>query len=209
MRWIVALCLLVVGFVLALAQPEPKTTKPPRPKIEMIVEGRGRIVFELFPEKAPLHVAHFTKLARQGWYDRTLFHRKVAGFVIQGGDPFSAGMTPEEARSKPGTNGGTVGLGEGTSGYPVKFEKNDVKHLVGTLGMASEGAGTDTGDSQFFIDLARNKRLDGRFVAFGRVVEGLDVVMKLERGDRILTVRPLDEAVAIPMVPLDEPEIED
>lgn len=165
----------------------------PNPSIEFAIEGRGRLLVELRPDKAPLHVAHVLRLVQDEWYDGTLVHRKVPGFVVQGGDPYSKGMTPEEARSKPGERGGTLGLGDGGSGFPVKFERNDLKHEVGTMGMASEGPGTDTGDSQWFINLARNERLDGKYVAFGQVVEGMKVLKSMERGDRILWARVVRE----------------
>ena len=97
-------------------------------------------------------------------------------------------MTPAEAKSKPGPMGGTMGLGEGGSGKSVKFEKNGLSHVRGAVGIALESPGDNSGDSQFFINLVDNKRLDGKYVVFAHVVRGMDVVERTRRGDLIRRV---------------------
>lgn len=155
------------------------------------VDGRGSFVMELDQVAAPRTCAHILNLVRKGFYDGQLFHRRVDGFVLQGGDPVSKNWTPAEARKKPGERGGTDGLGDGGSGTSVKFEKNTLSHLKGTVGIALESPGDDSGDSQFFINLADNKRLDGKYVVFAKITSGMDVVERTRRGDllRKITVR--------------------
>ncbi len=159
------------------------------PCVEMVVEGRGSIVVELRPDQAPKLVKHFLGLVDSEFYDGMLFHRKVDNFVIQSGDPASKKWTPEKARKNPGESGGTEGLGDGGSGRTVPFEINDLVHDKYTIGMALESPMSATGDSQFFINLKDNHRLNGMYEVFGRVVEGFDVVDKVQRGDRIKVVR--------------------
>ncbi len=128
-------------------------------KIEM--EGGGVISAELYPDLAPITVANFVSLAKEGFYNGLTFHRIVEGFVIQGGDP--------------------VGNGTGGSGKNIKGEfsangvRNDLKHERGVLSMARAMA-YDSASSQFFIMLAPAYYLDGQYAAFGRVTAGMDVV---------------------------------
>ena len=122
----------------------------------------GDIVLEFFPDKAPNHVDNFLKLARQGFYDGTTFHRVVPGFVIQGGCP----NTKPGATGRPGTGG---------PGYTIDAEFNDVPHVRGTLSMA-RAADPNSAGSQFFIVVSDARFLDGQYTAFGRVVSGMDVV---------------------------------
>ncbi len=149
---------------------------------------KGSFEVELLMDKAPRTAGHIKMLVEKGFFNGMLFHRRVEGFVLQAGDPDSKTWTREEVRSKPGERGGTEGLVDGTYGKPIKFEKNDLSHLKGTLGIALESPGDDSGDSQFFINLADNKRLDGKYVVFGKVTWGMDVVMKTMRGDGIYRV---------------------
>jgi cyclophilin family peptidyl-prolyl cis-trans isomerase len=153
------------------------------------VEGKGLIVVELYPVDAPITVRQMLRLTDERFFDNLLFHRVVPNWVIQSGDPDSRTWTPEQARAKPDGRGGTVGLGESVSGKSIPFERNNVFHYKGTIGMALEAPMTDTGDSQWFINLADNLRLNGRYVAFGRVIQGLEVVDKVRRGDRIRSIR--------------------
>lgn len=154
--------------------------------MEFSVQGRGSFVMEMEAEKAPRTSAHFLDLVDQKVYDSMLFHRKVPGFVLQSGDPDSKAWFPAEARAKPGERGGTEGLGESSFGKPIKFERNDLSHVRGTVGMALESPGDDSGTSHFFINLVDNKRLDGKYVVFAKVVSGWDVVEKTQRGDLII-----------------------
>lgn len=174
----------MLSCVLALAMAQPLEN----PHCKFDLGPKGSFEVELFMDKAPRTAGHFKMLVEKQFFNGMLFHRKVPGFVLQGGDPDSKKMTREEARANPGPMGGTMGLGESTYGEPIKFEKNDLSHVKGTLGIALESPGDDSGDSQFFINLADNKRLDGKYTVFGKVSSGMDVVMGLERGDLIYGV---------------------
>jgi peptidyl-prolyl cis-trans isomerase B (cyclophilin B) len=122
----------------------------------------GEITMKFFPEVAPKHVNSFIELASSGFYDGTIFHRVVPGFVIQGGDPNSK----SEDRSKHGTGG---------PGYTLEAEFSDLPHKRGTLSMA-RAAHADSAGSQFFICVADAAFLDGQYTVFGEVSEGMDVV---------------------------------
>ncbi len=129
---------------------------------------KGKIEVELFRDKAPKTVANFLKLTESGFYNGTLFHRVIKGFMIQGGDPLT--------KSDP-TN---IAIhGTGGPGYTFADEINNVKLTAGILAMAN--AGPNTNGSQFFIvTAAATPWLDGHHTAFGRVVSGMDVVSAIE-----------------------------
>src|SRR5215813_11291717 len=126
--------------------------------------NKGTIVAELFEEEAPNTVANFEKLANSGFYDGVKFHRVIADFVVQGGDPLSKDLAPGDRR-----------IGTGGPGYKIKCETagNPRTHEVGALSMAH--AGKDTGGSQFFIVLNESncRHLNGVHTVFGKVTEGL------------------------------------
>ncbi len=126
----------------------------------------GKIVLGFFPNAAPNHVANFKKLAKQGFYDGTQFHRVISGFMIQGGDPNSKDSDP--------SNDGT-----GNAGYQVKAEFNKISHDKGILSMARGAYSVDSASCQWFIMLADTPRLDGQYTVFGEVLEGIDVVEKI------------------------------
>jgi cyclophilin family peptidyl-prolyl cis-trans isomerase len=133
---------------------------------------QGDIVLELKVNEAPGAVANFVSLARQHFYDSLYFHRVVPNFVAQGGDP--------------------RGDGSGSAPYTLRSEFGDLRYQEGSLGLAS--AGKDTESCQFFITHAPTPHLDGRYTIFAQVVKGLEVVYRLEIGDRILGV----ELVQVP-----------
>lgn len=147
--------------------------------------NKGSFTAELFPEEAPGTVENFRKLVGEGFYDGVVFHRVIPDFVVQGGDP----QTKELPLSDPR-------IGSGGPGYRIKCETrgNPHKHEPGALSMAH--AGRDTGGSQFFIVLneANTRHLNGVHTVFGKVVEGLEVVNTLERGDRMEQVSLEDGA---------------
>lgn len=120
----------------------------------------GDVTIELFDETMPITTGNFRKLASQGFYDGTIFHRVIAGFMIQGGDPEGTGM--------------------GGPGYAIKDElPAGNRNARGTISMAN--AGPNTGGSQFFINVVDNLRLDPKHPAFGKVVAGMDVVDAISR----------------------------
>ena len=128
--------------------------------IEM--ENGKKIKVELYPDKAPNTVNNFISLANSGFYDGVIFHRVISGFMIQGGDP--------------------AGVGTGGPGYTIKgefalngFKNNDIKHLRGVISMARAMHPNSAG-SQFFIMHENAAHLDGQYAAFGKVIEGIEVV---------------------------------
>ena len=148
--------------------PPPLAIDPQRTYRARIETERGTIVLELYARHAPATVNNFIFLARQGFYDGVRFHRVIADFMIQGGDP--------------------TGSGRGGPGYRFADELRDnpLKHGAGALSMAN--AGPDTNGSQFFITHCPQPHLDGRHTVFGQVVEGQPVVDAVRQGDRMLRV---------------------
>ncbi|MBR5901238.1 peptidylprolyl isomerase [bacterium] len=122
----------------------------------------GRVVIELFPDKAPKHVARIKELVREGFYDGIVFHRVIAGFMAQTGDPW--------------------GNGTGGSGQKIKAEFNDEPHVRGTVSMA-RAMDPDSADSQFFICFEDARFLDQNYTVWGKVVQGMEFVDNIKKGD--------------------------
>ena len=137
--------------------------------------SRGSISVELFAKDAPNTVNNFVFLAREGFYDGTVFHRVIADFMIQGGDP--------------------TGTGAGGPGYTIDCELtgDNQYHDRGVLSMAHRGR--NTGGSQFFIchNRQNTQHLDRNHTVFGKVVEGLDVIDQIRQGDKINSITILEE----------------
>ena len=139
----------------------------------------GRVVIEMRPDLAPNHVKQIKKLAREGKYDGVPFHRVIEGFMVQTGCP--------------------RGDGTGGSGQKLKAEFNATKHGRGTVSMA-RAQSPDSGDSQFFICFTESPWLNGQYTVWGAVVEGMDNIDKIKRGepvsdpDRIVSARMADAA---------------
>ena len=151
------------------AGPEPFTTETAQDltKYRAVLEtSMGNITFQFLPDKAPNHVRNFLRLASVGFYDGTAFHRVVKGFVIQGG------FLPTRSEPLDITQDRYVGK--------MAPEFNDIQHDKGTVSLA-HGDDPGSGDTSFFIVLARTPVLDGKYTAFGKVVDGLDVVEKIEQ----------------------------
>jgi len=125
----------------------------------------GSIKFSLLPELAPETVRNFSKLAKSGFYNETLFHRVIPGFMIQGGDPNT--KSPDKSV-----------WGQGGPGYNLKAEFNSRSHLRGIVSMA-RAADPDSAGSQFFIVTNDSTFLDKQYTVFGEVTEGMDVVDKI------------------------------
>ena len=164
----------------ATAPSEPEPTKkpmsypaPPSMTIDTskqytatIETGKGNIVLELFASDVPVTVNNFVFLAREGFYDGTTFHRVIPDFMAQGGDP--------------------TGTGTGDPGYKFADEFTEHTHVTGTLSMANSGPNTN--GSQFFITYTPQHHLDGHHSVFGQLVDGMDVLKVIEKGDTIVRI---------------------
>lgn len=126
----------------------------------------GEIEIKLFPDKAPKHVENFIKLAKSGFYNGTIFHRVIPGFMIQGGDPNTKDPNKKEL------------YGMGGPGHSVKAEFNDIPHKRGIVSMARSND-PDSAGSQFFIVVEDSPFLDGKYTVFGQVVKGMGIADKI------------------------------
>jgi len=186
----IILALVGIGFI-GYGFYKKATTNYPNPVATMEVENFGTVKIELYPDKAPNTVANFIRLANRGFYNGLTFHRTIPDFMIQGGD-------------KNGVGSGSPSLSniqdnvEKDKEYAIKGEfiangytKNNLKHTKGVISMARSDYsqtssalteyGYNSGGSQFFIMTEDNSSLDGVYAAFGKVIEGMDVVEKIEK----------------------------
>lgn len=178
----------------------PQTSPPSderqgnNPMVTIQMESGAEIKIELYPDVAPNTVANFVHLARQGFYDGTIFHRVIPGFMIQGGDP--------------------DGTGRGGPGYSIRGEfslngfPNNLKHTRGVVSMARTPDFNSAG-SQFFIMVADVPDLDGQYAAFGKVVSGMEEVDRIVSVRRNLADRPIqDQRMVKVTVEWDEEDVE-
>ena len=153
---LIVLALATAGVIVYAKLSEPDYSKVPYPTVTITMENGDEIHLELYPDVAPNTVANFVQLAQDGFYDGTIFHRVIAGFMIQGGDPTGTGM--------------------GGPGYTIKGEfsangfANNLSHTRGVISMARAQDYNSAG-SQFFIMHADAPSLDGQYAAFGRVTD--------------------------------------
>jgi len=143
----------------------------------------GKILFKLLPELAPETVRNFEKLAKEGFYDETLFHRVIPGFMIQGGDP----NTKTDNKSSWGTGG---------PGYNINAEFSSRSHLRGIVSMARSQDPNSAG-SQFFIVTSDSTFLDKQYTVFGEVTEGMDIADKIVNLERDGNDCPLEKTQMI------------
>ena len=136
------------------------------------LEKGGEIRIEFYPEDARKTVENFVTLAKKRFYDGLTFHRVVPGFVAQGGDP--------------------KGNGTGGPGYTIKAEFNKRKHVRGAVAMA-RAQDPDSAGSQFYITFGPQPNLDGNYTVFGQVVSGMEHVDKIQVGDKMKSVKILEE----------------
>ena len=163
-----------------LAAEENKTEKPVNQSNEVAVikTSEGDMGIQFWTDAAPNTIENFKKLARSGFYNGTIFHRIVKGFMIQGGDPNSKDPTKEDR------------YGAGGPGYKIKAEFNDHSHERGVISMARE-PDPDSAGSQFFICLGPVPRLDHQYTTFGKLIKGDDVLGKI--GDTAVTRNSMGE----------------
>jgi cyclophilin family peptidyl-prolyl cis-trans isomerase len=147
-----------------------------------IKTSMGDMEAEFYPEQAPIHSFSFIARAESGFYDGTMFHRVISGFMIQGGDPLSKDSDPANDGS-----GGPI--------VAIPHEFNSIKHAKGILSMARVGDKSFGAGSQFFVMHAANPRLDGEYTVFGKVTKGLDVLDKIAATKTSSGDRPLKNVV--------------
>ena len=148
---------------MSYSEPPPMTMDTSKQYTSTIETEKGIIVLELFASDVPVTVNNFVFLAREGFYDDTTFHRVIPDFMAQGGDP--------------------TGTGTGGPGYKFADEFTKRTHVAGALSMANSGPNTN--GSQFFITYTPQPHLDGNHSVFGQLIEGMDVLKKIEPGDII------------------------
>jgi cyclophilin family peptidyl-prolyl cis-trans isomerase len=165
--------LFVVLALLALAAAPLAADREAQTNVRVEVEGRGDFVIRLDGDKAPKTVAHILKLVRSGFYDGQRFHKvdkSPKPFLVQIGDPAS--------------KGGDLS-GNGGSGESIPLEDSRLPNVAGAVGLGHPVDKPDKGDSQFYVLLDNASFLDGKYTVFGKVVSGMDVIKKLERGDKV------------------------
>ena len=179
MKFSIVLAVLLASAAFAAEEKKEEKTPMNSPnEVAVIKTSEGDMVVQFWTDAAPNTVENFKKLARRGFYDGTIFHRIVKGFMIQGGDPNSKDPAKENS------------YGEGGPGYNIKAEFNDHGHERGVISMA-RGPDPDSAGSQFFLCLAPVRRLDHQYTTFGKLIKGDDVLEKI--GDTPVTRNSMGE----------------
>ena len=166
--------------------PAPKAEAPKGPRA-IIKTKFGDIEVKFYQDIAPKHVENFIKLAKEGFYNGTVFHRVIPGFMIQGGDPNTKDSLKKDS------------YGQGGPGYTVKAEFSDIPHKRGILSMA-RATDPDTAGSQFFIVVEDSRFLDRKYTVFGEVTKGIgvaDKIVNLPRDERDNPKERLEMTVTI------------
>src|SRR5213595_3707525 len=174
-------CLIASALVATTVAEEKKKENTPMNssnEVAVIKTNEGEMVVQFWNDAAPSTIENFKKLARTGFYNGTIFHRIVKGFMIQGGDPNSKDPAKEDR------------YGAGGPGYKIKAEFNDHSHERGVISMARE-PDPDSAGSQFFICLGPVTRLDHQYTTFGKLIKGDDVLTKI--GDTPVTPNSMGE----------------
>jgi peptidyl-prolyl cis-trans isomerase B (cyclophilin B) len=170
----VALSVSGIGSVAAADTTTNSKAEAPKGPRAIIKTKFGDIEIKFYPDIAPKHVENFTKLAKSGFYNGTIFHRVIPGFMIQGGDPNTKDSLKKDA------------YGQGGPGHTVKAEFSDIPHKRGIVSMA-RAADPDTAGSQFFIVVEDSRFLDRKYSVFGEVTKGIgvaDKIVNLARDER-------------------------
>src|SRR5215469_5520110 len=179
MKWSILFAMLLTAAVLSAVEKKQKEAPMSSSnEVAVIKTNEGDMVVQFWTDAAPKTIENFKKLARSGFYNGTIFHRIVKGFMIQGGDPNSKDPGKEDS------------YGAGGPGYKIKAEFNDHPHERGVISMARE-PDPDSAGSQFFICLAPVPRLDRQYTTFGKLIKGDDVLGKI--GDTPVTQNSMGE----------------
>lgn len=176
-----ALLIVIIAVLLITGAVSGRGGAKGNPVVEIEMEDGGRMVFELYPEYAPKTVRNFVKLVEDGFYDGTIFHRIIKGFMIQGGAPKSGDVRVKTIKGEFAENG---------------FKKNTLKHTRGVISMARTND-PDSASTQFFIvhgDTAPH--LDGKYAAFGKLIEGEETLDKI--AETPVSVNPYTSEVSLP-----------
>jgi Peptidyl-prolyl cis-trans isomerase (rotamase) - cyclophilin family len=166
MKFSIVLATLLSAALFAAEEKKEASPMSTSNEVAVIKTNEGEMVVQFWTDAAPNTIENFKKLARQGFYDGTIFHRIVKGFMIQGGDPNSKDPAKEDS------------YGQGGPSYKIKAEFNNHSHDRGVISMA-RGPDPDSAGSQFFICLAPVRRLDGQYTTFGKLIKGDDVLDKI------------------------------
>lgn len=161
---ILAILLLSCAVFAAEEKKETKTSAPN--EVALIKTTEGDMIIQFWTDAAPNTIENFKKLARSGFYNGTIFHRIIKGFMIQGGDPYSKDPAKEKQ------------YGDGGPGYTIKGEFNNHDHVRGVISMARD-PNPDSAGSQFFICLGSIPRLDRKYTTFGKLIKGDDVLGRI------------------------------
>ncbi len=184
MKWKTLSLLLVLAFFVSACGEKTMEKTNTHNSTVTFETNKGSFTLELFDQSMPITTGNFKKLAQQGFYDGTKFHRVISGFMIQGGDP----LTKDNSKKK--------SWGMGGPGYVIKDEFTSTnRNDRGTISMAN--AGPNTGGSQFFINLVNNNFLDSKHPVFGRVIEGQDVVDKIAKTKTDSEDHPVDDVIIV------------
>lgn len=173
------LCFLALMPVSARADQD-YAPKPGETVMKVVIAGRGNIFVHLYMKEAPKTTAHITDLVKSGFYDGQRFHKVVRTprpFIAQIGDPASKSGNLDDPS-----------MGSGSTGTKIPFEENGMSHDEGAVALASPPKDRNGGDSQFFFVLESSRFLDGKYTVFGKVVEGLEVMRTLQKGDRVESI---------------------
>lgn len=128
----------------------------------------GNIIIQFYPRSAPITVTRIITLIRDGYYNGLTFHRVFKNFIVQTGDP--------------------TATGKGGSGLKLKAEFNNIPHIEGTVAMARLPSDENSADSQFYISIATSEHLDHKYTVFGQVTSGIEIVKKIQQGDKIISL---------------------
>src|SRR5215475_3608144 len=178
MKMLILTIAVIASTVFATEDKKEGTPTNSSNEVAVIKTSEGDMVVQFWTDAAGNTVDNFKKLARQGFYDGTTFHRIVKEFMIQGGDPNSKDPAKEDS------------YGQGGPGYNLKAEFNNHSHDRGVISMA-RGPDPDSAGSQFFICLAPVRRLDGQYTTFGKLIKGDDILEKI--GDTSVTNNGMGE----------------
>ncbi len=176
---------LIFTFLVALSTAAiiaPVSRAEDAKEIAVIKTNKGEMTVEFWPEVAPKTVENFKKLAKDGFYDGTAFHRVIKGFMIQGGDP----LTKDDSKA--------ARWGTGDPGYKIKAEFSDRKHVRGVLSMARSND-PDSAGSQFYICHGDPDFLNGKYTVFGKLIKGDDVLEKIATSPTGPNDRPTEKIV--------------